>query len=385
VTPPFLQAAQSDHSEPSAAYADLQSQLRGSEPSLLLIFCGSVALLAELTTRFNGHYPSATVVGCTTCGEIGAQKCGHESAVAMAIGAPLRAAAKLIPDMPSFRFEDGAILLHGLAADLGTDFEHIKKRAKDRVLLTLTDGLSGLEDLLTASLVHCVPKLDLVGGGAGDNFRFEATHVAVNGELAMNGAVVLLLEPNVPFHPFRLHHFKPTGQSFVVTDADPLRRWIMKLDGYPATEVIAGLLQVSEADFIKDPHKYLGRRPMVFGFHAGAEMYLRSVMTVADGNLLMGGAIESGTVFHLMEPDELVANTKRDLDKAIQRVPGALGQILFNCGGRLLETMNGQCTEEFGQALCPISTVGFSTYGEQFGPMQVNHTLTGLILGAPDG
>jgi hypothetical protein len=384
MTCPFIQTAQTGQHLASAAYADILAQFDGCNPSLVLVFCGRASLLESLIAKLSADFPNAVVAGCTTCGEIGAQKCWQESTVAMALGAPLRAAAQLIADLPNFRFEDGATLLQELAADLGSDLGQLHERTKQWVLVTLTDGLSGLEDLLTASLLHCVPDLDLVGGGAGDNFKFEETYVAVNGQIAKNAAAVILLEPNVPFRPFRSHHFQPSGKSFVVTDADPLRRWVLKLDGYPATEVIAQLLNTSRADFVANPQKFLGPHPMVFGFYAGPEMYLRSVMTVVGENLLMGGAIESGTVFHLLEPGELVACTDRDLARAIAKVPQAQGQILFNCGGRLWEAKGNQTTAELGRALCPIPTVGFSTYGEQFGPMQINHTLTGLILGSPD-
>ncbi len=39
--------------------------------------------------------------------------------------------------------------------------------------------------------------------------------------------------------------------------------------------------------------------------------------------------------------------------------------------------------DELAQAMSPIPAAGFTTYGEQFGPLQVNHTLTGLIFGVP--
>ena len=38
-------------------------------------------------------------------------------------------------------------------------------------------------------------------------------------------------------------------------------------------------------------------------------------------------------------------------------------------------------TEGVEFALAPLRAVGFSTYGEQIGPVHANQTLTGVILG----
>jgi hypothetical protein len=82
-----------------------------------------------------------------------------------------------------------------------------------------------------------------------------------------------------------------------------------------------------------------------------------------------------------MRGGDLVESTREALQLQISCVPKALGMMLFNCGGRLLEAQGKGVAMELGRALTPIPAAGFTTYGEQFGSMQVNHTLTGVVFG----
>jgi hypothetical protein len=79
-----------------------------------------------------------------------------------------------------------------------------------------------------------------------------------------------------------------------------------------------------------------------------------------------------------------VESTRRGVAQALAALPGQPAvMLLFNCGGRLLEAeLLGQ-VEALHEAMCPVPSVGFTTYGEQFGPMLLNLTLTGLVLGWP--
>ena len=59
----------------------------------------------------------------------------------------------------------------------------------------------------------------------------------------------------------------------------------------------------------------------------------------------------------------------------------AAGLLLFNCAGRLLEARARGRTRQLWEALAQAPAAGFSTYGEQWGPLQVSLTLTGLAFG----
>ena len=141
----------------------------------------------------------------------------------------------------------------------------------------------------------------------------------------------------------------------------------------PAGVVPASLLPLLQA------------RPPVFGFRAAGRLHLRSVMNVEEGALLLGGAVEAGTILHQMQPGDLIEVTARGVAAALDEVPGAEGMLLFNCGGRMWEATTHDRVAALAEAMQLHRASGFTTYGEQFGPLQVNHSLTGLVLGAQHG
>ena len=378
----FFSTAVSHSQDPRIAAQEIFEQLSSLEceleESIVLYFCGADFALDQLSDALCERMPHTIFAGATTCGEIAEGKFFNQSTVALALANPARGAARLVSDLGAFRFDDGPTLLQSLAADLGLDLHHLQRNQHRYLLLTLTDGLTAMEEVLMASMLTSVPEMRLVGGGAGDGFRFKVTRVSVGNKVARHAAAVILLEPNVPFHTFHLHHFHPTGQSFVVTEADPNRRFIHRIDGFPATQFLADLLGRKLDDLLANSNS-----AAVFGVRSGDQMYLRTLMSAFPDKLLMGGGIEEGTIIHLMQPDHLVNRTRIGLEQELEQVVNPSVMLQFSCGGRYIDAQSSGCLEELGRTLCPIPTIGFSTYGEQIGSMQVNHTLTGLILGTP--
>ncbi len=372
-----------DDGAPGEIAAALERRLSPCEPGAVLYFShprhdfGAVA--AEIQERF----PDALTVGCTTMGEIGPSGLTQGAVVGLALGSPCRAAAVCIPSLCRFRFEDGARLVGELSDQLGLEQGGIS--ASRHVLVTLTDGLSGMEEILVASIGACLPTVPLVGGSAGDGTRFEQTLVAMGGQAHQGAAVVMLLEPAVPFHAFQLHHYRPSAGRVVVTRAEPKRRLVSGLNGRPAAVVLAELFGISVEQLRSGGALETARHGIQFAFHVGGTHYMRSVMTVQDHALLLGGAVEEGSILTVMEAGDIVEATRDGVGAAVKSLAGEPAVMLaFNCGGRLLEAKDRGVLQAFSEATCPHPCVGFTTYGEQFGSMQVNHTLTALLLGWPD-
>jgi hypothetical protein len=241
-----------------------------------------------------------------------------------------------------------------------------------------------MEELVVAAIGTSLPAVSLVGGSAADDLRFSHTEVAVDGRACVGGAVVLLLEPSVPFHPFQIHHFEPTPQRVVVTRTDARRRVVHRLNGRPAARVLADLVGVPLEQLQAEGVAGIARHGLQFGFHAGSEYYLRAVITVQGEDLVLAGAVEEGAILTVMRSGDLLCSTRAGIAGAVS----ALGarpavMLLFNCGGRLIEAeAHGQVPALF-EAMGDTPAVGFTTYGEQFGPMLLNQTLTGLLLGWP--
>ncbi len=359
----------------AASAADELAAALGPEDARTVLFFASFRYaFGKLAALMAERFPHALTVGCTTAGEIGPAGCTDGGVSAVALTGPSCAAATII-DLATFRFEDGDAIVRDLTEQLGA-----KLSPGEHVFVTLTDGLSGMEEILVASLGTYAPGVRLVGGSAADDMKFVETWVAVGENARTGSAVILLLQPSVPFHTFHLHHFEPTEVRVVVTQADPQRRLIHELDGRTASVTLARHMGIP-VEKIEEQRSF-----PTFAFHVGDHYYMRSVMTIQDGSLLMGGAVEEGAILRLMRALDLVEATYGGVKRAIAVLPGqAQGMILFNCAGRMLEAKVAHRVDELYEAMAPIPAAGFTTYGEQYGPMQVNHTLTGLVLGTDRG
>lgn len=362
-----------------SAVDEIADVLGASGWSAVLFFASARYSMPDLASAMFEAFPDAITVGCSTMGEIGPRGLTRGGVVAIAFPDSFGFAAVPI-DLDSFLFKDGGRIVAELVTRLRGEPSGLS--AERHVFVTLTDGLSGKEEILVASLGTHAPGVPLVGGSAGDDWTFQGTWVALEGQAFPRAAIVMLIEPNVSFQTFHLHHFRPSETRMVVTSADPDRRIVREIDGWPAVGVLAGVLGVDEEALRSDPVPVLAERQVAFAFRVGDRFYLRTVMTVLEEGLLMGGAVEEGAVLRLMSCGDLVEETRRGVHQAIHARGRAAGLLLFNCGGRMLEAEARGVQDALCDAMCPpdVPVCGFTTYGEQFGPMQVNSTLTGLVL-----
>lgn len=362
--------------EADAVARELEQEFSGSNPVVVLYFVGSELDFPAIAAAIARTFPQGRTVGCTTCGEIGPAGCTMGRVVVLALDRPGRAEALLLDDVRGLKFEPAIAAVEQLDGRFGG------ADPSTRVLITLTDGLSGAEEVLLAAAKSAAPEVALVGGSAADGFEFVATSVAVDGQAATGAAVLLMLEPQRPFRPFHLHHYAHGGKPVVVTGAEPARRLVTRLNGFSAVSELSKIFQFDEAKLRDDPNAAL--MGAVFGFPIGSATFLRSVMTVQGDALLMGGAIDEGTLLYPMICGDLVAATREGLEQALGWVANPEALLLFNCGGRLMEAQMTDRVDDLARAMTPIPAAGFSTYGEQFGHVQVNHTLTGLVFGRAD-
>ncbi len=358
--------------------AQVLAQALGQPPSVLLFFASSRLDFDALADALAARYPRCTVAGCTTAGEIGALGCASQSVSVLALGAPARAHAVVLESQRSLTFERAA----AVAANFDRLVQHeAPTHPAERVILTLTDGLSGSEEHLLAALGAGLPGIPIVGGSAGDDFNFERTRVALNGQVSSGAALVILLEAARPVVTFAEHHYRPEGEPAVVTAADPSTRRVLRVDGRPAREWFLDRLDLDPTMSVEALRAHLEAHPVGFGIRAGDRYYMRGVMSVKEDALLMGGALERGAIIHPMRAGDLIASTRDGLEAARARVAAPGATLLFNCGGRIWEARAHGLMDELSDALRGERVAGFTTYGEQFGPLVVNHTLTGLVFG----
>ncbi|HJN72482.1 MAG TPA: FIST N-terminal domain-containing protein [Myxococcota bacterium] len=370
--------AASVRADTRSAVEQLRADLPGSW-SAVFVFHGTAHDSAVLAEAVAEAFVGSVTLGCTTMGEVGPLGLTSGGLCAFALGAQARLAVEVVEDTPGFVFSEGEALMEKLSAALGLQREELS--AGRHLLLTLTDGLSGAEERVVAALSLSAPGLSLVGGSAGDDLRMGGTTVFLDGRAWPSATLVALIEPSVAFHPFAVHHFRPGQRRVVVTRADPDARVVHELDGWPAEHIYEDLAGLDRGALASEP-MLPSAGSICFGIRVADTFFMRSPFCGSDGSLVMRGAVADGDVLQVMHGQDLVEDTRARMSRELAELDEPAGALLFNCGGRLLAARARGLEAELADAMLFLPAAGFSTYGEQFGPLLVNHTLAGVVFGS---
>ena len=370
----FVRRASTPAEDPEAI-ATLARALGPGPFALVLIFASPEADLARLPAEAARAFPGAAIAGCTTAGEI--TGAGYEDGAVVAIGFAAEQFAAETVAIRDLRHLDAG----DLAAALGRARERLAAahpEFSEEFALLLVDGLSVMEDELAARLAAGLGSAPLIGGSAGDGARFGRTFVMAGDALLGDAAVVSLVRSACPVRVFSVDHLEPTGRRMVVTEADPRRRIVRRINAEPAAREYARLLG-------KDPQQLT---PFTFAAHpvvvrVGERHHVRAIQQVgADGDLLFFAAIDEGVVLTLAEPRDMASHLAGELER-LSRPGRPLAILAFDCVLRRLEAQEKQQLGAVSELLRRHGVTGFSTYGEQRGPIHVNHTMTGMAFYPP--
>jgi hypothetical protein len=372
---PDLVTAATEMARDSEAVADLARQLDAVDASVVVTFFDHRRDGSAIVNGLRGRFPSAEVIGCTTDGEFTERSYGSGGAVAVALSRDKipRAAGALAS------FEGGVVegiraAMERIGEKLG---ENLRECDPDRYVgIVLLEGMKGKEEEANDALGRFAPFLSFVGGSAGDGLRFVETRVHADGGQSTHGAALLVLRMETRFSIVKTCSFTlREGACFRVTKADPSQRIVHELDGRPIVEAYSAALGVA-------PERLDGG---VFSSHPLGLMIEGAPWIRTPQQVLPGGGIRfacqliEGMCVHVMDPTDLVEDTRRAFMQAERSVGGrASGAILFNCAYRRVEIEQRRLTGAFRELLT-FPAAGFHTYGESWlGHM--NHTLTGLVM-----
>ncbi len=375
-----IRRAASRAANPGRAVAELHEGLVQEHSSLAVFFASpeydTEALAVALRERFQG----IPLIGCTTAGEIGpaGYHTGGLTGFSMS-SKDFMVQSSLIENLKDLEMDQGK----ALALQAMTRLQTLGKRpdGSNTFGFLLVDGLSVREEALVSSLCKPLGDIQLFGGSAGDNLRFNETLIWADGGFHRNAAVFNLIQTDLPFEVFRTQHFVESDQKMVVTDADPLARVVKEINGEPAAREYARMVGVRVEELT----------PLVFSAHpvvlrVGGEAFVRSIAKVNDdGSLSLLCAIESGVVLTLARGVDMVAG----LRDTFQKLKASLGPLQLTIGCdcilRSLECDTKEIRGQISTILEENSVIGFATYGEQINAMHVNQTLTGVGIGQRRG
>jgi hypothetical protein len=322
-------------------------------------------------------YPQATIIGCSTSGEIFDTKIYDES-LAVAIVRFERATLRDVA-APITRASESAATGASIAEALADD--------DLKGIFVLSDGLQVNGSELVRGLASKLPADVVVTGGlAGDGPRFEQTWILKDGELA-SGMVTA-----VGLYGDELHighgskgGWDPFGPRRQVTRAEG--NVLYELDGRPALALYK---------------EYLGERaeglpatgllfPLALLGDGDERLVVRTILGVDEENnsLTFAGDIPNGARVQLMKAnfDRLIEGAEEAGEGASATLGGGDGPCLalaISCVGRRL-VLSARTEEEVEATLDVLpegcAQIGFYSYGEispySSGPCELhNQTMT---------
>jgi len=372
-----IRRSQSCVTDARDAVREFHAGVAQADMALVLFFCSSEYDLDVLGEEMARLFAGVQVAGCTTAGEIGiAGYREHSISGASFPASEFTSVTGRIGHLQQFDAAKGQAFAQAQLQKL----ERAAPQAvsQNSFALLLTDGLSEREELVTHALQNALAKVPLVGGSAGDGLRFRSTHVYIDGRFHPDSAVMILVTTPLPFTLFKIQHFVPTDETMVVTEADPVHRVINEINGLPAAAEYARVIGVKVSDL--NPMRFAASPVVVL---IDDTVYVRTIQKAnPDGSLTFACAIDAGLVLHMARGVDLVTNMEQSF-AAIQDKIGPLQVVLgFDCIHRKLENLRNGLIDRVGDVFKQYNTIGFNTYGEQFGGVHINQTLTGIAIGA---
>lgn len=360
--------------DPVAAVRELAGAIQQTAMSVVLFFVSSRYELEQLGREMEKAF-SCPVVGCTTAGElVTGQGYTKNSIVAASISSELLSVhVRLLSPISSFSATDAGVV----AAELKAEVKGRELDPQSMFGLLLIDGLSFMEERVTALLQTAMGKVPLVGGSAADDWHFKKTYVYFEGAFYTGAALLALFETSLPYTIFQTHHFIRSDRRFTITEADPETRTVFTIDGKRAAAVYAAALGVEEDaldEGIFSLHPFILR--------LGGRNYVRSLRkALPDGSLSFYSAVDSGLVLNIGTSNDIASNLEDALHESLIAVPNPKLLIGCECGHRRLEVEASGLTDRMQGVLDKLEHVGFHTYGEQVDSLHVNQTFTGVIIG----
>lgn len=316
------------------------------------------------------------LLGCTSSGEISSQSGitkGGVSAVAfgdnsMEVEAvfleevskvPLMYRKEIIEKLESMGYKEG------------------EKAYKNLTGLLFVDGLVSAEEKLLSVLNSIFEgNLQLIGGSAGDDLKFEKTLLSFNGLVSEDVAVFAMIKTKKKMKIYRENIFDSQGIEIDITSADEKNRKIIEIDNKPAKSRYAELLGVNKNNL----ENYILRNPI--GRKIGDSIYISSIANIDGENLNMYAQVFENSRAEILKAknpfrtqEETLKEIKNDFDKIS-------GVFCVNCILRFLQFEKEGILEKISEGIRTLGDYGgFVSYGEQYNKQHLNQTLTLLVMG----
>jgi hypothetical protein len=372
------------------AIKSARGRLGDATPTFGTLFVSPDHNLEQGLAKARALLPNTPILGCTTAGEFTEAGLSHGGVALMLV-----ASDEMIVQ-PALAGGIKAGVQKAVASLCGNISKHREtanaKGFGNALSVLLVDGLAGTGEQLVDELRAKLGGLhEIVGGAAGDEGRFKATHTGTGAEARTDAIAALHVASKRPWGVGVDHGLTAASKIMRVTRAKD--NVVFELDGKPAFEVYKS--------FAKDNGVTLEAGTAgtyLINHELGVYMFdkmrkARAPLAVnADGSLSCAAAIPQGASVAILDGKKnlLTAAAKSAAQEAKDRLgtAKAAGVLVFDCICR--GTILGS---DFDAEIAAISAVfpdvpvaGFLTYGEiarYSGRLDGWHNTTAVVVAIP--
>lgn len=349
------------------ACQDALSSFGGEAPDVAIIFASVQYDQEKMLAGARSVVPNALIVGASTAGEITTEG-----------PLPKHSVAAMLIKSDTVKF------IGGVGENIAANPRDAGKKAADDVKSNAGTDLKAFmmfPDVLVgngAEIVRGVldslgEHFPVVGGAAGDDFKFVKTYQYLNDKVYSGAVVGLGLTGDFKIGIGVKHGWIPVGTPLKVTKSEG--SVLHELEGRPAISIYEDYFGEEEAKQLKKDTlaKLAITYPLGMTVGGSDEMLIRDPITVDEkGSITCAAEIPAGAEIQLMvgSKEEAIKVAKVAAQNAIDQLDGAPPKavIIFNCIARnklFGETSGAEimAIQEAVGADTPL--IGFYTYGEQ--------------------
>lgn len=341
--------------------------ISGRKPDITIAFGSASFNQKELIAGIRKASNNVPLAGCSTAGEITNDGPAKNSVAVMAISS----------DNIKFSIGIGSKIKDGAREAGQAVANFVKSNASDNLaaFVMFPDILTGNgADVVRGVLDILGPHFPVVGGAAGDDFKFEKTYQYYNDEVVDGTVVGIGISGKFTMGIGVQHGWMPIGLPMKVTRSSG--SILYELDGRPAVSIYEDYFGEKVEELRKEPLARMAiTYPLGVKTEETQEYLIRDPITVnQDGSITCTAEIPQGAEVRLMigSKDKAIEAAKKAANHAVQQfqidqtVPKLL--LIFNCIAR--EKLFGEEAKNEISAVREIigrqvPTLGFYTYGEQ--------------------
>lgn len=359
-----IQTSLSDSREAGNAIGQqILTDLSNEQPDVVIVFASAQHDYTVLLQAIDDACHPDIQIGCSSAGEFTTDSHGTGEACALAIRTDsMQFTASVARNLQADRAEAAAQLVEAFQGMTNHQFPF-------RSAMMLTDALAGhADDLLDHVTRLTGGTYRFFGGGAGDDARFERTHVFLGTEIFSDAVVALEIRSHEPVGIGVAHGWSPSSQPMRVTEADGMR--LISLNSIPILEVFEQHAADTGQTFdVNEPMPFFLHN--VVGIKVADGFKLRVPLSIDESGAVQCAAeVPAGATVQLMN-----AGDWDSVDAASSATNSALSQvppnkrntmIFFDCAATRLRMGNnfGVELDAIGELLRESKYLGCNTYGQ---------------------